>query len=285
MSPSTPLQGSTSQPMCCAGSSSSSRLLPYRPQAVSFRSLGSSRIYPTTPIARRRLGAAGCRALHSSTRTAAARNTALVGQTLALQGQATASKSSSCRSGRSDSHVAGAQRRRLFGVSCADHTAECGVYSTPTVGACTQQHHPLPSMLVVLADNRPTAAPRQHCQARHLCPTAKPLVLGWHVQEGANTPDGSTSGSSSDEDAPPTQLPPAQQRAAAEAERLRKRQDALRRIEASTAQLRRKKGTGSAIIDAALQKMLAMVSVVACTSVFFCLRQSRQAAEQAVAAL
>lgn len=89
--------------------------------------------------------------------------------------------------------------------------------------------------------------------------------LPWvHTQEGGTTPDGSASGSSSsDEDAPPaTAQPPQQQQgaaaAAAEAERQRKRQDALRRIEASKARLR-KRSTGSAMVDAALQQMYARV--------------------------
>jgi hypothetical protein len=90
--------------------------------------------------------------------------------------------------------------------------------------------------------------------------------LGAHTQEGGSTPDGSASGSSSDEDAPPpTAQPPQQQQrqaaAAAEAERQRKRQDALRRIEASTARLR-KRGTGSAMVDAVLQQMYERVSTV-----------------------
>lgn len=80
--------------------------------------------------------------------------------------------------------------------------------------------------------------------------------------EGGSTP-GSTSGSSSDDDTPVPQIPPqqlrAQQTAAAEAERQRKRQDALRRIEASAARLARKRGTGSATIDSALQQIYARV--------------------------
>lgn len=140
-----------------------------------------------------------------------------------------------------------------------------------------------------LAGRRPPAALRRHvlahAQRRRLfgvsvpvfeCLAQPPAVqlhrvwCCWCTQEGGSTLDGSASGSSSsDEDAPPsTAQPPQQQQpgaaaAAAEAERQRKRQDALRRIEASTAKLR-KRSTGSAMVDAALQQMYARVSLNVC---------------------
>jgi hypothetical protein len=83
------------------------------------------------------------------------------------------------------------------------------------------------------------------------------------LQEGGSTPDGSTSGSSSDEDNP-VQLSPQQQQQAADAERKRKQADALRRMNAATVQLRRNtvqrnRATGSAMIDTELQIALSKV--------------------------
>jgi hypothetical protein len=120
MSRSTSLHGSTSQPMCCVGSSSS-RLPHNRLQAVPSRSLESSSLCPSVSVGCRRLGAAGRKTLYRhacvDAAAAASRSTAPTGQPLALQGKAVAPRSS--RPSPSGSHVAGAQRRRLFGVSCA----------------------------------------------------------------------------------------------------------------------------------------------------------------------